>query len=108
MQSKGEHWGVRSKRFPRPALRSVFKVQLSTVGNVWYRWFARYPAKPIGQDNLFFSPLSPTSYATVLEPAMSWSGNLWVWTPAIEVTHRFHLNDASSLVLQGGVLDPLT
>jgi hypothetical protein len=61
-----------------------------------------------GQDNLFFSPLSPTSYATVLEPAMSWSGNLWVWTPAIEVTHRFDLNDVSSLVLEGGVLDPLT
>lgn len=61
-----------------------------------------------GQDRLFFSPLSPTSYASVLEPAMSWSGNLWVWTPAVEVTHRFHLSDASSLILQGGVLDPLT
>jgi hypothetical protein len=61
-----------------------------------------------GQDKLFFSPLSPTSYATVIEPAMSWSGNLWVWTPAVEVTHRFHLSDASSLDLQGGVLDPLT
>jgi hypothetical protein len=61
-----------------------------------------------GQDALFFSPLSPTSYATVLEPAMSWSGNLWVWTPAIEVTHRFDLNETSSLVLQGGVLDSLT
>jgi hypothetical protein len=61
-----------------------------------------------GQDSLFISPLSPTSYATVLEPAMSWSGNLWVWTPAIEVSHRFNLNDGSSLVLEGGVLDPLT
>ena len=61
-----------------------------------------------GQDSLFFSPLSPTSYATVLEPAMSWSGNLWVWTPAVEVTHHINLSDASSLVLQGGVLDPLT
>ena len=61
-----------------------------------------------GQDKLFISPLSPTSYATVLEPAMSWSGNLWVWTPAIEVAHRFNLNDKSSLVLEGGVLDPLT
>jgi len=61
-----------------------------------------------GQDSLFFSPLSPTSYATVLEPAFSWSGNLWVWTPAVEVTHRVELNDAASLVLQGGVLDPLT
>jgi hypothetical protein len=62
----------------------------------------------VGQDSLFFSPLSPTSYATVLEPAMSWSGNLWVWTPAVEVSHRFNLNDVSSLVLEGGVLDPLT
>lgn len=61
-----------------------------------------------GQDSLFFSPLSPTSYATVLEPAMSWSGNLWVWTPAVEVTHHVNLSDASSLVVQGGVLDPLT
>ncbi len=62
----------------------------------------------LGQDTLFFSPLSPTSYATVLEPAMSWSGNLWVWTPGVVLTHRVAWNDESSLVLQGGVLDPLT
>jgi hypothetical protein len=62
----------------------------------------------IGQDSLFFSPLSPTSYATMLEPALSWSGNLWVWTPGVYATHRTALSDASSLVLQGGFLDPLT
>jgi len=62
----------------------------------------------IGQDNLFFSPLSPTSYATVLEPAFSWSGNLWVWTPGVELTHHIALNDKASLILQGGFLDPLT
>jgi hypothetical protein len=62
----------------------------------------------IGQDAPFFSPLSPTSYATMLEPAMSWSGNLWVWTPQIEVEHRIALRPHSFLVLQGGVLDPLT
>ena len=62
----------------------------------------------IGQDTPFFSPLSPTSYATVLEPAMAWSGNLWVWTPAIEVEHRLALRPDSFLVLQGGILDPLT
>jgi hypothetical protein len=62
----------------------------------------------IGQDAPFFSPLSPTSYATVLEPAMSWSGNLWVWTPAIEVEHRIALTPRENLVLQGGLLDPLT
>jgi hypothetical protein len=62
----------------------------------------------IGQDNLFFSPLSPTSYATMLEPALSWSGNLWVWTPGIVATHRVALGSDSALMLQGGVLDPLT
>jgi hypothetical protein len=62
----------------------------------------------IGQDNLFFSPLSPTSFATVYEPAMSWSGNLWVWTPGVELAHRIALNDTSSFLLQGGILDPLT
>jgi len=62
----------------------------------------------IGQDTLFFSPLSPTSYATVQEPALAWSGNLWVWTPQIEVEHRFSLGPDSVLVLQGGLLDPVT
>jgi hypothetical protein len=62
----------------------------------------------IGQDAPFFSPLSPTSYATVLEPAMSWAGNLWVWTPEIELEHRVHLYEHTSLVMQGGVLDALT
>ena len=62
----------------------------------------------IGQDTPFFSPLSPTSYATMLEPALGWSGNLWVWTPQIEIEHRFSLRRNSFLVLQGGLLDPLT
>ena len=39
---------------------------------------------------------------------MSWSGNLWVWTPQIEAEHRIALRPHSLLVLQGGVLDPLT
>jgi hypothetical protein len=62
----------------------------------------------IGQSTPFFSPLSPTSYATMLEPALAWSGNLWVWTPQIEIERRFFLRRGSFLVLQGGLLDPLT
>ena len=62
----------------------------------------------IGQDSLFFSPLSPTSYATIREPAFAWAGNLWVWTPQIEIEHRFKVASDASLVLQGGVLDGLT
>jgi len=62
----------------------------------------------IGQDVPFFSPWSPTSYATVESPGLSWSGNLWVWTPQIELEHRFSLSDDSAILLQGGVLDPFT
>lgn len=61
-----------------------------------------------GQDNLFFAPLVPTSLATVAIPALSYSGNLWEWTPQIRVEHRVVLSDDSSLLLQAGILDSLT
>ena len=61
-----------------------------------------------GQDQLFFAPLTPTSYASVIEPALSYSGALWSWTPQIRVEHRFAFSEDSNFMLQGGVLDPLT
>ena len=62
----------------------------------------------VGQDAPFFSPLSPTSYASVGEPAFSWAGNLWVWTPQIRVEHRWSRSETSGFTLQAGILDPLT
>ncbi len=61
-----------------------------------------------GQDAPFFSPRSPTSFATVGEPAFSWSGNLWVWTPQIRVERKWTVSEQSSFTLSAGVLDPLT
>lgn len=61
-----------------------------------------------GQDSPFFSPLSPTSYATQGEPPLSWAGNLWVWTPQIQVQRRWSLSDNSNFHIEGGVLDPMT
>jgi hypothetical protein len=61
-----------------------------------------------GQEAPFFSPLSPTSYATVAEPAFAWAGNLWVWTPQIRVEHRWATGENSGFSLEGGILDPLT
>jgi peptidoglycan hydrolase CwlO-like protein len=58
-----------------------------------------------GQDTLFFAPLSPTSLATLATPALAYSGNLWAWTPQVRVEHKFALSDASSFLLQGGILD---
>jgi hypothetical protein len=61
-----------------------------------------------GQDSLFFAPLVPTSLASVAIPALSWSGNLWQWTPQIRIEHHVQLSDTSSLLLQAGILDSLT
>ena len=61
-----------------------------------------------GQDSLFFAPLVPTSLASVAIPALSYSGNLWVWTPQIRIEHRVALSEDSSLLLQAGILDSLT
>ncbi|MGH9573009.1 MAG: hypothetical protein ACRD40_05695 [Candidatus Acidiferrales bacterium] len=61
-----------------------------------------------GQDFLFFSPLSPTSIATLATPALSYAGNLWSWTPQVRVEHRIPLSDKSSMMLQLGMLDSLT
>jgi len=60
-----------------------------------------------GQDSLFISPLSPTSFASLATPAFAYAGNLWGWTPQLRVEQRFNLSDQQTLTLQGGILDNL-
>ena len=61
-----------------------------------------------GQDAPFFSPLSPTSFAALGYPAFSDAGNLWTWTPQLRVEHRLSLSESNRLLLQAGILDPLS
>jgi len=60
-----------------------------------------------GQDSLFFSPLTPTSLASLAIPPLAYAGNLWNWTPQVRIEHRKDLSDASSLLFQAGILDSL-
>lgn len=60
-----------------------------------------------GQDSLFISPLSPTSFASLATPAFAFAGNLWGWTPQLRVEHRFALSDQQTITVQAGVLDNL-
>src|SRR5262249_41721380 len=60
-----------------------------------------------GQDAPFFSPLSPSSIASVALPAFSYSGNLWTWIPQIRLERRLDLTENSNILLQGGLLDPM-
>ncbi len=61
-----------------------------------------------GQDAIFFSPNSPTSFATLAIPALTYAGNLWSWVPQIRVEHKVALGEQSSLIFQGGILDPVS
>jgi hypothetical protein len=60
-----------------------------------------------GQDMLFISPLSPTSFASLAIPALAYAGNLWGWTPQLRVEHHFNFTDQQTLTLQAGILDNL-
>jgi hypothetical protein len=60
-----------------------------------------------GQDALFISPLSPTSFASLATPAFAFGGNLWGWMPQLRVEHRFALSDDQTITVQAGVLDNL-
>jgi len=61
-----------------------------------------------GQDQLFLSPVSPTSFASVIVPPLAYAGNLYSWTPQLRYEHRFSLAGDSSIALQGAFLDPVT
>lgn len=59
-----------------------------------------------GQDSLFFSPLAPTSLASVATPAFSWAGNIWAWVPQARIEQRLIFSETSRFNFQGGILDP--
>jgi hypothetical protein len=61
-----------------------------------------------GQDVPFFSPRSPTSIASSAYPPLSSAGNIWVWTPQVEIENRFVISHDDKFSIQGGILDPFT
>ena len=61
-----------------------------------------------GQDALFLSPQTPTSFASLAVPPLAYAGNLWAWTPQLRVEHRVPLSESSSFLVQAAVLDSWT
>jgi len=81
----------------------VFRLRIARMRMDWGK-----TAVVVGQDDLFVSPLSPTSFASLAVPALTYAGNLWAWTPQVRVEHRFDFSDQNHVTVQAGVLDNLT
>ncbi len=63
----------------------------------------------VNYDTPLISPLSPDSFATVAQPSLAWSGNLWVWAPQFLWTHSLPLARADrAFTFQLGLLDTQT
>ncbi|HUH62255.1 MAG TPA: hypothetical protein VLZ50_04620 [Terracidiphilus sp.] len=78
-------------------------VRMRTAGISW-----QWPNDLLraGYDGPLISPLSPTSFATVAQPALAWSGNLWTWAPQIRWQHLFPLADNRHAGFEFGLYDP--
>jgi hypothetical protein len=59
-----------------------------------------------GYTGPLISPLSPTSYASVAQPALSGSGNLWAWSPQVRVEQRIPLTQRRRVALEAGLISP--
>jgi regulator of replication initiation timing len=56
-------------------------------------------------DQPLISPRNPTSWMTVGEPALAWSGNLWTWAPQLEYREE-NLLPGSHLSGEFAFIDP--
>ena len=92
--------------FPNTPNGVAFGLMRLRTGTLRLDW--AHTSLVAGQDSPFFSPLSPTSFATVAEPAFAYAGNLWTWIPQVRIEHHFATSENSNFTLQAGILDGLT
>ncbi len=79
----------------------VVRLRQSWVNLDWYRTTAQ-----AGYTVPLISPLSPTSYAMVAEPGLAGSGNLWTWSPQLQVEQRIPITEQRRIGLEAGLIDP--
>jgi hypothetical protein len=92
--------------FPNTPNGAAFGVVRLRTGTVRLDWADT--SIVAGQDAIFFAPLTPTTLSSLAIPALSYTGNLWSWTPQVRIEHRFALSENSGLRIQAGILDSLT
>ena len=91
--------------FPATGNGVDFGIARLQTANVRFDW--AHSSVVAGQDSLFISPLSPTSFASLATPTFAFAGNLWAWTPQLRVEHRFSISDQQTVTVQAGIFDNL-
>jgi hypothetical protein len=91
--------------FPRTGNGVNFGIVRLQTASLRFDW--EHTSVVAGQDSFFASPLSPTSFASLAEPAFAYAGNLWGWTPQLRLEHRFSISDQQTISIQAGILDNL-
>lgn len=91
--------------FPSIGNGTNFGIVRLQTASIRFDW--EHTSVVAGQDSLFISPLSPTSFASLATPAFAFAGNLWGWTPQVRVEHRFSLSDQQTITMQAGLFDNL-
>src|ERR1700693_53788 len=92
--------------FPNTPNGAAFGIVRLRTGTVRLDW--ANTSIVAGQDAIFFAPLTPTTLSSLAIPALSYTGNLWSWTPQVRIEHRFALSENSGIRIQAGILDSLT
>ena len=91
--------------FPATGNGANFGIVRLQTANVRLDW--DHTSVVAGQDSLFISPLSPTSFASLATPTFAFAGNLWGWTPQLRAEHRFTVSDQQTITVQAGIIDNL-
>jgi TolA-binding protein len=93
--------GATTNAYGYTSSEGVVRMRQSWVSLDWYRTTAQ-----AGYTVPLISPLSPSSYATVAQPGMAGSGNLWTWSPQLRVEQRIPFTEQRRVNLEGGFIDP--
>jgi hypothetical protein len=88
---------------PNGVNTGVFRLRIASMKMDWGQ-----TSIVVGQDNLFLSPRTPTSFASIAIPALAYAGDLWGWIPQVRVQHRFEVSPGQDITVQAGILDNLT
>jgi hypothetical protein len=91
--------------FPATGNGVNFGIARLQTANLRFDW--DHTSVVAGQDSLFISPFTPTSFASLAIPTFAFAGNLWAWTPQLRLEHRFAISDRQTFTVQAGILDNL-